>query len=413
MMANTYSSLHYHIIFSTKNREPWLVSDIEQRIWAFIGGIARAHKMRALQVGGVEDHLHALVTAPTTIAPFQIAQYLKGDSSKWIHDEFPALRNFAWQDGYAAFTVSTSNIPEVITYIRNQREHHRKKTIHDLRFTIPRVDVIVFPDINPDGRHYSQNTFAMWRKNRNTASSGGQASKIGVDPNRNYDFLWDFNTTFDPAAQAGLTLASTDPSNDLFHGTAPFSEAETKSVRWLFEQYPHIDWFMDIHSYGGHILHAWGDDTNQASDPDKNFTNPAWDGKRGLPSDAYGEYIGACDLATAASAGNAVSAAIAGVRGETYAVAQAFFLPSWGSTYPTSGASDDWATSRYFANSAKKKVRAYCVEFNRVKTFFPSWADMEPIILDVDAGLIRFCLRAVPALSLPTWVCHLGRWWNA
>jgi len=131
MMANTYSSLHYHIIFSTKNREPWLVSDIEQRIWAFIGGIARAHKMRALQVGGVEDHLHTLITAPTTIAPFQIAQYLKGDSSKWIHDEFPALRNFAWQDGYAAFTVSTSNIPEVITYIRNQREHHRKKTFQE------------------------------------------------------------------------------------------------------------------------------------------------------------------------------------------------------------------------------------------------------------------------------------------
>ena len=285
-------------------------------------------------------------------------------------------------------------------------------TVAQIKSIIERVDVIVFPDINPDGRHYSQNTFAMWRKNRNTASSGGQASKIGVDPNRNYDFLWDFNTTFDPAAQAGLTLASTDPSNDLFHGTAPFSEAETKSVRWLFEQYPHIGWFMDIHSYGGDILHAWGDDTNQASDPDKNFTNPAWDGKRGLPSDAYGEYIGACDLATAASAGNAVSAAIAGVRGETYAVAQAFFLPSWGSTYPTSGASDDWATSRYFANSAKKKVRAYCVEFNRVKTFFPSWADMEPIILDVDAGLISFCLKAVPALSLPTWLCHLGRWWN-
>ena len=130
-MANTYSSLHYHIIFSTKNREPWLVSDIEQRIRGFIGGIARAHKMRALQVGGVEDHLHALATAPTTIAPFQIAQYLKGDSSKWIHDEFPALRNFGWQDGYAAFSVSKSNIPEVITYIRNQREHHRNKTFQE------------------------------------------------------------------------------------------------------------------------------------------------------------------------------------------------------------------------------------------------------------------------------------------
>lgn len=105
-MANTYTSLHYHVIFSTKNREPWIVRDIEERVWAYIGGIARAHKMMALQVGGVEDHVHALVTAPATIAPAQIAQYLKGDSSKWIHEEFPNMRSFAWQDGYGAFTVN-------------------------------------------------------------------------------------------------------------------------------------------------------------------------------------------------------------------------------------------------------------------------------------------------------------------
>jgi REP element-mobilizing transposase RayT len=131
MMSNTYTSLHYHIIFSTKNREPWLVPDIEQRVWAFIGGIARAHKMTALQVGGVDDHIHGLITAPPTIAPCQIAQFLKGDSSKWIHEEFADLRRFSWQDGYGAFGVSKSNIPEVIKYIQNQREHHRKKTFQE------------------------------------------------------------------------------------------------------------------------------------------------------------------------------------------------------------------------------------------------------------------------------------------
>src|SRR5256885_5732898 len=121
IMANTYCSLHYHGIFSTKNREPWLLPDIEERVWQFIGGIARAHRMTALQVGGVEDHIHALITARPTIAPFQIAQFLKGDSSKWIHEEFSALRIFGWQDGYAAFTVSKSDIPRVIKYIQNQR----------------------------------------------------------------------------------------------------------------------------------------------------------------------------------------------------------------------------------------------------------------------------------------------------
>ena len=130
-MANTYTSLHYHGIFSTKNREPWLQAEIEQRVWALIGGIVRAHRMTALQVSGIEDHIHALVTAPPTIAPFQIAQYLKGDSSKWIHEEFLALQNFRWQDGYGAFTVSKSNVPEVISYIQNQREHQRKKTFQE------------------------------------------------------------------------------------------------------------------------------------------------------------------------------------------------------------------------------------------------------------------------------------------
>lgn len=130
-MANTYASLHYHLIFSTKNRIRWIVPDIEQRVWEYLGGIARRHKLTALQVGGTDDHIHALVLAPAIFSPSQIAQFLKGDSSKWIHDEFRRMRSFAWQDGYGAFTVSRSNLPEVIEYIQSQREHHRKKTFQE------------------------------------------------------------------------------------------------------------------------------------------------------------------------------------------------------------------------------------------------------------------------------------------
>lgn len=130
-MANTYTALYYHIIFSTKNRATYLKAEIEQRVWEYIGGVARAHKMTALQVGGTEDHIHALVMAPATLSPSQMAQYLKGDSSKWIHEEFSTLRNFTWQDGYGAFTVSKSNMPGVIRYIENQREHHRHKTFQE------------------------------------------------------------------------------------------------------------------------------------------------------------------------------------------------------------------------------------------------------------------------------------------
>ncbi|MEA2204870.1 MAG: REP-associated tyrosine transposase [Blastocatellia bacterium] len=150
-MANSYTSLHYHVIFSTKNREPRILSKIENRLWEYIGGIARAHKMTALQIGGTEDHIHALVTAPSTIAPFQIAQYLKGDSSKWIHQEFEHMRDFGWQDGYGAFTVSKSKIPDVVSYIRNQREHHRKKTFQEAYLAF----------LHENGVEYTNDTFGV------------------------------------------------------------------------------------------------------------------------------------------------------------------------------------------------------------------------------------------------------------
>jgi len=130
-MANTYSSLHYHVVFSTKNCVAYIKPEIESRVWAYIGGVARAHKMTALQAGGVEDHIHALVMAPPVFSPSQIAQYLKGDSSKWIHETFPELRDFAWQEGYGAFTVSKSNLESVIGYIQKQREHHQQRTFQE------------------------------------------------------------------------------------------------------------------------------------------------------------------------------------------------------------------------------------------------------------------------------------------
>jgi REP element-mobilizing transposase RayT len=126
-MANTYTSLHYHIVFSTKDREPWIRAEMEQRIWAYLGGIAKENKMKPVQIGGIEDHVHILLGAPSTLAPGKIAQLIKGGSSAWVHDTFPNMKGFAWQDGYGAFTVSKSNVPEVIAYIKGQREHHRVK----------------------------------------------------------------------------------------------------------------------------------------------------------------------------------------------------------------------------------------------------------------------------------------------
>ena len=123
-MANTYTSLHYHFVFSTANRKSWITRDVEERIWKYLGGIARDNRMKAHKVGGIEDHVHLLVGCPPTLAVSNAVQLLKGASSKWIHDTFPALSRFSWQVGYGAFTVSKSQLGEVVRYIENQREHH-------------------------------------------------------------------------------------------------------------------------------------------------------------------------------------------------------------------------------------------------------------------------------------------------
>jgi putative transposase len=130
-MANTYSSLFYHIVFSTKHRQNFIAREIEERVWAYIGGIARTHNMTALQIGGIENHAHALVMAKPIHSPSQIAQHLKGESSKWIHTEFLNLRLFGWQDGFGAFSVSKSKVPDVVDYIKRQREHHERESFEE------------------------------------------------------------------------------------------------------------------------------------------------------------------------------------------------------------------------------------------------------------------------------------------
>ena len=127
-MANTYTSLHYHVIFSTKNREPSLSDDVRERVWRYMGGIARENEMTALEIGGVADHVHMLLSLPASLAIAKAVQLIKGGSSHWVRGNVGGLSGFAWQDGYGAFTVSESQIETVRDYIRRQEEHHRVKT---------------------------------------------------------------------------------------------------------------------------------------------------------------------------------------------------------------------------------------------------------------------------------------------
>lgn len=130
-MAHTFISNLIHYVWSTKDRHKIISTDLQQRLWPFIGGIARRNDMKALAIGGVEDHIHMLLSLPATLSIAKAAQLIKGGSSKWVGDTFPELNTFAWQEGYGGLSVSVSHIEDTIAYIETQAEHHRQKTFEE------------------------------------------------------------------------------------------------------------------------------------------------------------------------------------------------------------------------------------------------------------------------------------------
>lgn len=127
----SYISSYYDCVFSTKERRRLITAELRERLWPFLGGIARQNKMKALEIGGVEDHVHILLSLPSTVPVSKAVQLIKGGSSKWIHENFPEHRLFAWQEKYGAFSVSVSLLDSILGYIRDQEKHHRKMTFQE------------------------------------------------------------------------------------------------------------------------------------------------------------------------------------------------------------------------------------------------------------------------------------------
>ena len=127
----SYISSYHHCVFSTKERRPLITPALAERLWPFLGGIARQNKMKAIEIGGVEDHIHILLSLPPTLSIAKAMQLIKGGSSKWVHETFPEHRLFSWQEKYGAFSVSESRAESVIQYIKGQAEHHKKVTFQE------------------------------------------------------------------------------------------------------------------------------------------------------------------------------------------------------------------------------------------------------------------------------------------
>jgi len=135
-MPQSYTCLHYHLVFSTKNRAPTITAEIRPRLWEYLGGIVRGERGIPIEVGGTDDHVHLLVTLRQDQALSEFLKKLKAGSSKWVHETFPDSRGFWWQTGYGAFTVSHSGIDAVKAYILTQEEHHKERTFQEEFLTL-------------------------------------------------------------------------------------------------------------------------------------------------------------------------------------------------------------------------------------------------------------------------------------
>jgi murein tripeptide amidase MpaA len=290
--------------------------------------------------------------------------------------------------------------PDILVYfaMRLLRAYRDGKSIRlggravsaaQIRQIVETMDVILFPQVNPDGRCFSMERHPMWRKNRRPAPRGRGPQCVGVDLNRNFPFLWRFDRYFAP----DTVESSFKPGDyETYVGSREASEPETRNVIWLLDRFPNIRYLIDLHSYGETILHSWGSDDNQSEDPRMSFRNRAYDGKRGLIHDhVYREHIPAADETQAVRMGRHIAAAIRRVRGRKYRVQQSVGL------YPTAGSTDDYAYSRHLVDPRKGKIIAFTMEWGRshaATPFHPPYDEMRKVMREVAAGLLECCLRS-------------------
>ncbi len=130
-MPHSLADLVVHVIFSTKERRPIITDELKTKLFPYMAGIVNERGGTPHIFNGMPDHVHMLASVPTGLSVADLMRFVKGSSSRWVHQEFPAQRIFGWQRGYAAFSVSRSRFDDVHRYIANQEEHHRKVSFQE------------------------------------------------------------------------------------------------------------------------------------------------------------------------------------------------------------------------------------------------------------------------------------------
>ena len=130
-MANTYTQLYFHIVFAVKGRSNYISEQWKDELYKYISGIIANKNQKLMIVNGMPNHIHLLIGTKPNCNLSDLIRDIKANSSKWINEKKFTNFHFEWQTGFGAFTVSQSGVPKVIEYIKNQEEHHRKKTFKE------------------------------------------------------------------------------------------------------------------------------------------------------------------------------------------------------------------------------------------------------------------------------------------
>lgn len=130
-MGQTLAKVLLHVVFSTKERRPFISPEIESALFAYIGGICRNHDALLLAAGGVADHVHLLLSFGRETSIANLVMHIKKDSSRWIKTQGPRFAEFAWQEGYGVFSIGESQREDLLTYIAGQHEHHARRSFQD------------------------------------------------------------------------------------------------------------------------------------------------------------------------------------------------------------------------------------------------------------------------------------------
>ena len=303
---------------------------------------------------------------------------------------------------------------------------NKSYTAAEIQSIVDNLDIFIVPVTNPDGKHFSfqdgndeqGETKNMWRKNRRV--NEGSPCR-GVDLNRNFDILWDFDAKMHPDSLydnsdhwcQGVQAVSADPCEGSYHGDRAFSEPETRNIRSILDLYKHLRFFIDVHGTKGIVLMPWGHEEIQNDDPYMSFLNDAYDGLRGLTDtivsshpfcssqevnpagSAYREYMHPVDKSRFEILGETQRQAVEDVRGQAYE-----FAPGFTGLYGITGGTKDYGLSRHMVDPDLPKLDTFLYEYGISHVFQPPYEDasapddMTRVIRDCASGLVTLCINA-------------------